>query len=116
MDIEVRDVRSVIEMDEPRKVSGGLQGINPSLSLKAALERTEREIIAAALKANNNNRQALRLLRGVYAEQREVLAMTQKRTFRHCEEPSDEAISTLATSPQAGSYHRLTVIQASRYH
>ena len=28
--------------------------------------------------------------------------MTQKRTFRHCEEQSDEAISTLATSPFAG--------------
>ncbi len=28
--------------------------------------------------------------------------MTQKGTFGHCEEPSDEAISTLATDPKAG--------------
>ncbi|NIA07904.1 MAG: hypothetical protein GWP14_09800 [Actinobacteria bacterium] len=35
-----------------------LQGLALSLSLKAALERTEREIIAAELKANNYNRQA----------------------------------------------------------
>ncbi len=30
--------------------------------------------------------QRLRFLRGVYAEQSEVLAMTQKRPFCHCDE------------------------------
>jgi len=34
----------------------------------------------------------------------ESLAMTLKRTLRHCEEHSDEAISTFSTSPQSTIY------------
>ena len=37
----------------------------------------------------------------------ESLAMTRKRTLRHCEERSDEAISTFSTSPSAGMTWRI---------
>jgi len=43
----------------------------------------------------------------------ESLAMTQKCTFRHCEERSDEAISPSATSPFAGMTNRVSATKTS---